>query len=168
MAERIHLEIVTPAGRALDTNAEEVTAPGENGEFGILPGHMPMLASLRTGMVTWKVGAETKKCAISGGFAEAGTDKLLILTEDFTVRENVNPVEVRKSMTEIDGQLSKVDPKESSAASLSRRKALAERHNWFAAQLELYGEPPPATIWIGDDAQVEASSEGDAQENGSG
>ena len=159
MADRIHLEIVTPKGRALDVSADEVTAPGESGEFGVLPGHMPMLAALRTGTVSWRTGSETQKCAISGGFAEAGSDKLLILTEDYVVPSGVNPVEVRKSMTELDGELAKVDPKESPAAQLARRKSLAERHNWFAAQLELYGEPAPPTIWIDDAAQVQASSD---------
>ena len=71
MADKIQLEIVTPRGRALSAMVDEVTAPSVAGEFGVLPGHLPLLAALRTGIVTYRQGAETKRCAVGGGFAEA-------------------------------------------------------------------------------------------------
>jgi F0F1-type ATP synthase epsilon subunit len=75
--DKILLEIVTPKGRALSVSADEVTAPSVDGEFGVLPGHLPLLAALRTGLVTYRVGGETKKCAVGPGFAEAGPDKVV-------------------------------------------------------------------------------------------
>ena len=54
MADSIRLEIVTPRGRALTADVDEVTAPGVEGEFGILPGHLPILAALRTGIVNYR------------------------------------------------------------------------------------------------------------------
>ena len=57
------LEIVTPRGRALAASVDEVTAPSVNGEFGVLPGHLPLLAALRTGMVTYRQGSETTRVA---------------------------------------------------------------------------------------------------------
>ncbi len=53
MAESILLEIVTPTGVALRERVTDVTAPSVAGEFGVLPGHLPLLAALRTGLVTW-------------------------------------------------------------------------------------------------------------------
>ena len=47
MADKIELEIVTPKGRALAESVDEVTAPSVQGEFGVLPGHLPMVAALR-------------------------------------------------------------------------------------------------------------------------
>ena len=49
VAEKIELEIVTPKGRALLASVDEVTAPSVQGEFGVLPGHLPLLAALRAG-----------------------------------------------------------------------------------------------------------------------
>src|ERR1700722_9942372 len=109
MAEKIALEIVTPKGRALAASVDEVTAPSVEGEFGVLPGHLPLLAALRTGIVTYKEGGETKRCAVGAGFAEAGPDRLVILTDEYTVREDVDPVLVRKELSEVQQKLQKLE-----------------------------------------------------------
>jgi F-type H+-transporting ATPase subunit epsilon len=156
VAEKIELEIVTPRGRALQASVDEVTAPSVEGEFGVLPGHLPLLAAIRTGLVTYRAGAETKRCAVGAGFAEAGPDKLVILTDDYAERERIDPVVVRKELGEVQQELQKLeaipiaapDAKGADAAALhtrARREVLIARENWLAAQLELYGDPPAAT-----------------------
>lgn len=148
MADKIDLEIVTPRGRALAATADEVTAPSVSGEFGVMPGHLPLLAAIRTGLVTYRQGAETKKCAVGSGFAEAGANKLLILTEEFIERDGIDPVQVRKHLAEVEQQIEKLagatDPRDEKVS--VERKLLIEKENWLAAQLELYGDPPPATM----------------------
>ena len=57
--DKILLEIVTPRGTALSAQVDEVTAPSVKGEFGVLPGHLPLLAALRTGIVSLRTGSET-------------------------------------------------------------------------------------------------------------
>src|SRR5580692_4784048 len=109
MGDSIRLEIVTPRGRALAVNVDEVTAPSVEGEFGVLPGHVPLLAALRTGIVTYRQGAETKRCAVGSGFAEAGPDKLILLTDEYTERERVDPVLVRKELAEVEQELQKLE-----------------------------------------------------------
>ena len=156
VAERIALEIVTPKGRALSAHVDEVTAPSVQGEFGVLPGHLPLLAALRTGIVTYRVGNDSKRCAVGGGFAEAGPDKMVILTDEYTERERIDPVVVRKDLAEVQQQLQKLeavpivapDAKGGDAhetAARAQRETLIARENWLAVQLELYGDPPPAT-----------------------
>ena len=156
MAEKIALEIVTPRGRALTASVDEVTAPSVQGEFGVLPGHLPLLAALRTGIVTYRDGGETKRCAVGPGFAEAGPDKLVILTDEYTERDRIDPVVVRKDLAEVQQQLQKTegvpivaaDARGADAATAharAEREVLIARENWLAAQLELYGDPPFAT-----------------------
>jgi F-type H+-transporting ATPase subunit epsilon len=156
MADKIHLEIVTPKGRALTADVDEVTAPSIAGEFGVLPGHLPLLAALRTGLVTYRQGAETHRCAVGAGFAEAGPDKMVILTDEYTDRESIDPVVVRKELSEVQAELQKMEgvpvvaaeAKSDDAAAAQargRRDVLVARENWLAAQLELYGDPPFAT-----------------------
>jgi F-type H+-transporting ATPase subunit epsilon len=156
MADKIQLEIVTPNGAALSASVDEVTAPSVSGEFGVLPGHLPLLAALRTGLVTYRQGTQTKRCAVGAGFAEAGPDKLVILTDEYTERERIDPVLVRRELAEVEAKLQKIegvpvaaaDAKGADAeASTARaaREVLVSRENWLAAQLELYGDPPPAT-----------------------
>jgi F-type H+-transporting ATPase subunit epsilon len=139
---KIALEIVTPRGRALIATVDEVTAPSVAGEFGVLPGHLPLLAALKQGIVSYREGGETKRCAVGAGFAEAGANKLLILTDEYTIREDIDPVLVRKELGEVQSQIAKVETQQKP----EEIKGLIARENWLAAQLELYGDPPPATM----------------------
>ncbi len=144
-ANKIDLEIVTPEGRKLAVQADEVTAPSVNGEFGVLPGHLPLLAALRTGIVSYKMGGEAKRCAVGPGFAEAGASKILILTDHYAEREQIDPVVVRKELQEVQGELAKVE-NSANDDDKSQLDALVKKENWLAAELELYGDPPPATM----------------------
>src|SRR5580692_5754909 len=143
--DQISIEIVTPEGRKLAVAADEVTAPSVEGEFGVLPGHLPLLAALRTGIVSYRIGSETKKCAIGPGFAEAGANKLLILTDHYVEREQIDPVIVRKELGEIQAELAKVEASQDEDVK-SGLDALIKKENWLAAELELYGDPPFATM----------------------
>ena len=147
MADKIELEIVTPKGRALAETVDEVTAPSVQGEFGVLPGHLPMVAALRPGIVTYRIGNESKKVAVSAGFAEAGANKLLILADDFAERSSIDPVVVHKDLNALHPQIEKILASTEMTTELeAEKKALIEQENWLAAKLELYGETPPATM----------------------
>ena len=148
--DKILLEIVTPKGRALSEIVDEVTAPAKGGEFGVLPGHLPMLASLRTGIVTYRQGSgESKTCAVGSGFVEAGANKVLILTDEYIIRSGVDPVIVRSELADVQSQIAKTEESGKEGASADVASKLAEliaKENWLAAQLELYGDAPPATL----------------------
>ena len=57
MAEKILLEIVTPEKKVLSETVDIVVAPGELGEFGVLPGHVPFLCKLKVGELRYRIGA---------------------------------------------------------------------------------------------------------------
>ncbi len=144
--DRLELEIVTPGGKALSETVDEVTAPGVQGEFGILPGHIPVLASLRAGIVSYRKGNETMRCAIGQGFAEGGATKLLILTDDYREREKIDPVQVKQELQKVQDEIQKAD------TTPAERKTLIVRESWLAAQLDLYGgEATPAIMRPSDD-----------------
>ena len=146
---KIELEIVTPKGRALKASVDEVTAPSVEGEFGVMPGHLPLLAALRTGIVSYRDGgAEPKRVAVGPGFAEAGANLLLILTDEYIERDQIDPVLVRKELAEVQTALDKLVAKGDlkPAGTDHEANVLIARENWLAAQLELYGDPPPATM----------------------
>jgi F-type H+-transporting ATPase subunit epsilon len=147
-ADKIQLEIVTPKGRALSVVADEVTAPSVDGEFGVMPGHLPLLAALRTGIVSYRAGSDTKKVAVGPGFAEAGPNKVAILTDEYCEREHVDPVVVRKELGEVQSQIQRLEnaPRETGYTGEAELLVLVQRENWLAVQLELYGDPPPPTM----------------------
>ena len=145
---KLQLEIVTPRGRALSVLADEVTAPGSTGEFGVMPGHILALTALRTGIVSYReAGGEPKRCAIGAGFAESGPNRVVLLTDDYIERPQIDPVIVRKELAEIQTLIGKAEAQVELATDGPPRdnpdlRMLIRKENWLAAQLELYGDPP--------------------------
>lgn len=161
----LQLEIVTPKGSALTTEADEVTAPSVNGEFGVLPGHLPLLASLRTGIVVYRKGSDTMSCAVGPGFAEVLGDKVVLLTDDFAAKEAIDPVAVRQELNETEAQFQKLEQDTEAAledANVERREVI-KKLNWLVTLLELYGEPPAAVVRLLEDngARVPSASDPD-------
>ncbi len=139
MADAIHLEVVTPDGLKLAADVSEFTAPSVDGEFGVLPGHVPLLAALTTGIVTYVVAGEKHAVAVGAGFAEVADDKALLITDRFIKKEDIDPVVVRLDLKEADEALDKFDGDMQGPA----YGDLVARELWAAAELELYGDPPP-------------------------
>ena len=142
MAETLSLEIVTPDGVKLTRAVEQLTAPGADGEFGVLPRHRPMLSALTAGIVTYSVDGKTESVAIGPGFAEIVDDRAVILTDKFVTKDAIDPVRVRLELKEVDEALDRF-PGEPTGPEYG---ALVARELWAATQLELYGDPPPPRI----------------------
>jgi len=82
MAETLLLEVVSPTKLLLSEQVDEFTAPGAEGEFGVLAGHTPFLTALKAGELTYKKGSQKGSIAVSRGYAEVLPDKTTILVDD--------------------------------------------------------------------------------------
>ena len=58
MADTVEFELVTPAKLVLSRAVEMVVVPGGEGDFGVLPGHAPMIATVRPGVVDIHTGGK--------------------------------------------------------------------------------------------------------------
>src|SRR5262249_4480333 len=81
MAETLRLRVVTPERLLLDEEVDEVTAPGTEGEFGVLPNHITFLSSLQPGRLSYKQGGQAHFLAVSGGFAEVRDNVVSVRTD---------------------------------------------------------------------------------------
>jgi F-type H+-transporting ATPase subunit epsilon len=81
MADRIQLEVVTPTGPVVSQEVDIVTAPGVDGEFGVLANHAPFLSTIKIGSLTYKQGNATEVFMVSGGFCEVSNNKVTFLVE---------------------------------------------------------------------------------------
>ncbi len=88
------LEFVTPERAIVHEDVDEVEAPGEEGYFGVLPGHAPMLAALRTGVLWYRRGAEKTYAFVAGGFAEVLPDRVTILAQ---VAERAEEIDIQRA-----------------------------------------------------------------------
>lgn len=77
----LHLIVVTPERKVVETDAEDVQLPGAEGYLGILPGHTPLITLLKTGVLSYRGGGRSGAYAVSAGFAEIAQDKVSVLAD---------------------------------------------------------------------------------------
>jgi F-type H+-transporting ATPase subunit epsilon len=94
--------------------------------------------------VSYTVGGEKHAVAIGSGFAEVADDKALLITDRFIKKEDIDPVVVRLELKEADEALDKFDGDLQGPA----YGDLVARELWAAAELELYGDPPPPRMKV--------------------
>jgi F-type H+-transporting ATPase subunit epsilon len=90
----LRMEFVTPDRAIVHEDVDEVQLPGEEGYFGVLPGHAPLLAALRTGEMWYRKGAEKRYAFIAGGFAEVLPDRVSILAE---IAERAEDIDLQRA-----------------------------------------------------------------------
>jgi F-type H+-transporting ATPase subunit epsilon len=90
----IRLEFVTPERAIAHEDVDEIGLPGEEGDFGVLPGHAPLLAALRTGQMWYRKGAEMHHAFVDGGFAEVVPDRVSILAP---VAERAEEIDIARA-----------------------------------------------------------------------
>jgi len=108
-SEHLQLDVVTPTGSVLSMKVDSVQAPSVEGEFGVLPNHLPLLAALKSGLLVWEVDGKRKVAAIGPGFVEGGPDKVLLLTDQFRAPEDIEPEKVREELAKAEEALKQFD-----------------------------------------------------------
>lgn len=82
MANTIQLAVVAPDRSVVEEPATSVIAPGLEGYFGVMAGHVPLVAALRPGLVEYQdTNNQRNFVAIGGGFAEVTPERVTILAE---------------------------------------------------------------------------------------
>ncbi|AGC49820.1 F0F1 ATP synthase subunit epsilon [Lawsonia intracellularis] len=81
MEQSLHLEIISPDHTIVSDRVTYVNLPGVNGELGILPGHIPLMAALDIGKLHYQQDSKNYYVFISAGFAEVSNNKVTVLTE---------------------------------------------------------------------------------------
>ena len=94
LPKHLRLQFVTPERAIVHEDVDEVEIPGEEGYFGVLPGHAPLLAALRTGELWYRKGAEKKFAFVAGGFAEVLPDRVAILAQ---IGERAEEIDVQRA-----------------------------------------------------------------------
>jgi F-type H+-transporting ATPase subunit epsilon len=132
----LNLEIVTPLGSVVATEAEEVILPGKLGEFGVLDGHIPFLSALQPGVVRYREASSWQRLAIGSGFAEVGAGrKVLVLTDSHARPDDVDIGEVTAELREVEAEL-----KAWTGPITPEHDELRAKAAWAQARLDVKGE----------------------------
>lgn len=83
MAKTIHVDIVSAEQQIFAGEAQMVIAPGEGGELGIMPEHMPLLTRIKPGTVRIQPagGGDEEVIYVSGGMMEVQPDRVTVLAD---------------------------------------------------------------------------------------
>ena len=80
--ERVEFELVTPERLVVSRGVDMVVVPGAEGDFGVLPGHTPMISTVRPGIVNVYEGREiVERMFVAGGFAEVTAARCTVLAD---------------------------------------------------------------------------------------
>jgi F-type H+-transporting ATPase subunit epsilon len=84
--ELLHFEFVSPESVLFSGDVDQVDLPGSEGDLGILPGHAPLVTTLRPGIVTIIREGAREPVVVVGGFAEVGPAGLTVLADRAVAR----------------------------------------------------------------------------------
>ena len=91
MATSIQLDLVTPDCLLFSKEVTSVSVPGQEGEFGVLPDHTPLMTGVIAGELTIDDGDKAgERFAVSNGYAEVTGDSVTVLVDRAIVREKIN------------------------------------------------------------------------------
>jgi F-type H+-transporting ATPase subunit epsilon len=140
----MRLSVTTPRGALVDTEVEEVTAAGELGEFGVLPGHVPLMSALKPGVLWYKAKDHQGILALGQGFLQVAPlpqaddhhgglarDRVLVLVDQALMARDVDTARAEKELAAADKELAAWHGEIDGA-----HQALVERRGWAQARLD--------------------------------
>lgn len=137
---KILLEVVTPDHLLLSKEVDYVSAPGSEGDFGVLPGHCHFLTTLRIGELQFRVGEKIEYMSVLWGFVEVTPTKVTVLAEvaekaeDIDVDRAETAVKKAEEQMERGGLPSEVEEARVSLEKARLRKKIADRHRQQGGQ----------------------------------
>ena len=102
---QFHLTVVTRERKIVETDAVEAVLPASDGEIGILPGHTPLLASLKVGIMRYRTNGEGQSLVLSWGFAEVLPERVIVMAETARLAQEIDPVAAEAERVEAEKEL---------------------------------------------------------------
>jgi F-type H+-transporting ATPase subunit epsilon len=122
---KLKLEIVTPHGLILSEDVDEVSCTGSEGDFGVLPGHVPFFTTLKIGMLAYKKGNATKYIFVNWGYAEVGPEKVMILADSAEKSEDIDVERAKTAMKRAEERLKKAEEFDFARSSSALERAVS-------------------------------------------
>ena len=100
MAETaVQFELVSPEQLLLSEDVEMVVVPGGEGDFGVLPGHSPMISTVRPGVIhVFASGSVSSRIFVAGGFAEVTGARCTVLAEEALPVDDIDRAQVETDL----------------------------------------------------------------------
>ena len=128
MADRVQFELVTPERLVLSTEVEMVVVPGTEGNFGVLPGHAPLISTIRPGMIDIYATRPTvsERIFVVSGIAEVTPEGCTVLAEEAMPPSELDRAGIEAELQTVEGNLPSLRDQVSRATGADRDRLAAE------------------------------------------
>ena len=105
MADQIQFELVSPERLLVSEPVEMVVVPGTEGDFGVLPGHAPLLSVIRPGVINVHTGGAIERIYVDSGFAEVTPESCVVLAEQAVFVKDLNRADLEQRIKDAEEDL---------------------------------------------------------------
>ena len=126
-----HFELVSPERLVFAGEVSQVDVPGEEGEFGVLAGHAPYIATLKPGVLTIYSDGRPHRIVVRGGLAEMGPTGLTVLAEQIVPVEEIDAATIAQAIKDAEEDLADAE----NDVSRDKARARLEQLNTLKAAL---------------------------------
>src|SRR6476646_8540627 len=147
MPDRVQFELVSPERLILSTEVEMVVVPGTEGNFGVLPGHAPLISTIRPGTIDiYQGGAITERIFVVSGIAEVTPERCTVLADEAMSPDSLDRAAIDAELQILDGNLPSLRDQVARAAGTERERLLTElrhlerQHSVARAKLQALAE----------------------------
>src|SRR5436190_21765849 len=125
----VQFELVTPERLIVSTEVDMVVVPGSEGNFGVLPGHAPLISTIRPGTVDlYDQGRTTitERIFVVGGIAEVTPERCTVLADEAIAPDSLDRAALDAELATIEGNLPSLRDQVARATGTDRERLLIE------------------------------------------
>ena len=123
---KVTFELVAPERLLVSADVDMVIVPGTEGDFGVLPGHAPLIATVRAGVIEIYDGSLepksiTQRIFVAGGVAEVTETRCTVLAEQAAP---VGDIKIAEAQARLDAARTRVN--DAGADEIAKARALKD------------------------------------------
>ena len=103
---QFHLTVVTRERKIIETDVVELVLPAYDGEIGVLPGHTPLLALLKVGIMRYRTtNGEQQSLVLSWGFVEVLPERVTVMAETARLPQEIDAAAAQSDLAKYEKEL---------------------------------------------------------------
>jgi F-type H+-transporting ATPase subunit epsilon len=123
----VQFELVTPEQLLVSRDVDMVVVPGTEGNFGVLPGHAPLISTIRPGTIDiYEGNTIAERIFVAGGLAEVTPERCTVLADEAVPPEDLDRAQLEAELQTIDGNMPMLRDQIGHATGTDREHLLAE------------------------------------------
>lgn len=123
----VQFELVTPEQLLVSRDVDMVVVPGTEGNFGVLPGHSPLISTIRPGTIDiYEGNAVAERIFVAGGLAEVTPERCTVLADEALPPDSLDRAELEAELQTIDGNMPSLRDQIGRAVGADREHLMAE------------------------------------------